>query len=211
MSATARTAAAALALALAGCQAQPIGTYESARFAAEGAQAQRDVYFRPGAPSLLPGEAERVNALLRSLLLRPQDDVVMTFGATGSDALDARRIAEARRAIAVAPARLRIVRPLGFARAPERPDVLLVQAIRYDQVRVDCPPVARADENRPPYAATPPLGCANAVNLAEMAAEKRDLTAPRAFDKSDPTADVAAVGRYRAGAVEFTPLDDMTN
>lgn len=189
------------ALALAGCEAQPIGTFDPAAVTSEAAQAQADLYFRPGTPGLLPGEAAKANALLRSLLLRPQDDVVLTFGTTGSEVLDAQRIGAARRALATGPARLRVVAPLGFARAPDRPDVVLMQVLRYDRVLVTCPGSGRTNENPALLTPIPVMGCANPVNIAEMAAEKRDLTAPRRLEEPDTVADIRAVRRYRAGEV----------
>lgn len=196
-----RGAAAICALALAGCAAQPIGTFDDARITSEAAQAQTDLYFRPGEVSLLPGEVERVNRLLASLVLGPQDDVVMTFGTSGSDVLDTRRIAEARRVIASAPARLRIVAPPGFARAPDQPDIVLIQAIRYSRVLVTCPGSGRTNENPAYLAAIPPMGCANAVNLAAQAAAPRDLTAPRRLEGSETVRAIAAVERYREGPI----------
>lgn len=206
-----RLAAFCAALALAGCVALPTGTLDDAQVTSEAAQAQHDLYFRPGTPALLPGEADRMNGFLRSLLLRPQDDVILTFGTTGSDVLDARRIAEVRKVIASGPARLRIVRPLGFARAPEQPDIVLVQVNRYDQVLVTCPmngPAAADAAFNPQLRG---FGCSNAVNITRMAADKRDLTAPRRLEGSDAIPSVAAVQRYRVGDVTVAPLGSTTN
>lgn len=205
--ALAATVAAAL---VAGCAAQPIGTFDRAATTSEASQAQTDLYFRPGETALLPGEADRVNRLLRSLLLRPDDDVILTFGSTGSDVLDARRIAEARRALATRPARLRIVAPIGFARAPDQPDIALVQVKRYDQVLVTCPGSGRTNENRALLTPVPVEGCANAVNVAIMAADARDLTAPRRLEGSDAFTSALAVERYRVGDVTIAPLDTMS-
>jgi len=200
-------AAGAALVALAGCVAQPIGVLDDPEVTSANAQAQTDLVFRPGSPQLLPGEAERVNAFLAALVLREQDDVVLRLGQTGSDRLNAARVATARRSLATGPARLRIVGPLGFGRgAGDRPDIALVQAIRYDSVRVTCPPPTAPGEI-PEFAAdTPLLGCANAVNVATMTVDKRDLSAPRVLGGSDDGGSVRAVERYRADAVKFTPL-----
>jgi len=199
-------AAGAAALALAGCAAQPIGSFDPAHVTSANSRAQQDVYFRPGAAGFLPGEAERMNAFLRALLLRPQDDVIVTLGSTGSDRLDAARLATMRKTIASQPARLRVIGPLGFARAPDRPDVAMVQAVRYDQVVVTCPGSGRTNENPALLTAIPVTGCANAANIATMAAEKRDLSAPRRLGGPDGGADVRAIERYRAGDVTIAPL-----
>lgn len=202
--------AGAILLALAACEAQPIGPFDQPRLASLGGEAQQDVFFRPGAPDLLPGEAARMNGFLQSLALRPQDDVIVTLGETGSPVLDARRAQSMRRAIASGPARLRIVGPLGFGGFPDRPDVALVQARRYDRVLVECPPLTVPGEDVAPDI-VPPMGCANAVNRATMAAEKRDLTAPRRLEGSDGQQAVAAIERYRAGRIVFAPLGSSTS
>jgi type IV pilus biogenesis protein CpaD/CtpE len=196
---------------LAGCVAQPIGTLDPATITSEAAQAQADLYFRPGTASFLPGQAEEANALLRSLLLRPEDDVVLTFGSTGSDVLNARRIAAARAALATGPARLRIIGPLGFARAPDRPDVVLMQVLRYDRALVTCPGLGRTQEDPSFLLTIPPMGCTNAVNLASQAADLRDLTAPRRLEGSDAVVGVSAVERYRRGEVTVQPLETVSS
>ncbi|MBP6999922.1 CpaD family pilus assembly lipoprotein [Amaricoccus sp.] len=206
-----RTLALAGLLGLAGCVAQPIGTMDPATITSEAAQAQTDLWFRPGTAAFLPGQTQDANALLRSLLLRPEDDVVLTFGSTGSDVLDARRVAAARGALATAPARLRIVAPLGFARAPDRPDVVLMQVIRYDRALVTCPGLGRTQEPASFLDDIPRMGCSNAVNLAAQADQLRDLTAPRRLQGSDAVADVAAVGRYRRGEVTVAPLEAVSS
>jgi type IV pilus biogenesis protein CpaD/CtpE len=205
-------AAGAAAFLLAGCEAQPIGTFDEAQVTSANAQAQVDLYFRPGTPHPLPGETERMNAFLRALLLRSQDDVIVTFGTTGSDRLDAARMAAVRQAIASDPARLRFVGPLGFGRAPGRnPDIVLVQAVRYDRVVVTCPGSGRTNENPALLTPIPVEGCANPVNIATMAADKRDLTAPRRLEGSDAFTSVGAVERYRVGDVTVEPLSTVSS
>ncbi len=199
------------ALTLAGCSAMPIGTMDPAEVTSAGAQAQTDLFFRPGAADLLPGEAARVNALLHSLVLRAEDDVVIVFGATGSDVLDARRVAEVRRDLRPGPARLRIARPLGFARVPDRPDIALVQVRRYDRVLITCPGSGRTNENVTFAQPIPTEACANPVNIAEMAVDKRDLTAPRRLEGSSAITAATAVETYRAGKVVVTPVGQTSN
>jgi pilus biogenesis lipoprotein CpaD len=207
----ARALALAAAAALAGCAAQPIGTFDTATITRLGGEVQRDLYFRPGAASLLPGQAEQTNGLLRGLLLRPQDDVIVTFGSTGSDRLNAQRAAELRRSIASGPARLRIVGPLGFAQAPVQPDVALLQVRRYDRALVTCPGSGRTNEDRALLTPIPVMGCANEANLAAQAAELRDLTAPRRLEGADAAVAITAVERYRRGGVTARPLDSVSS
>jgi pilus biogenesis lipoprotein CpaD len=196
---------AALALA-AGCNQQPIGTFDSAEIVSQAAQAHHDLFFQPGSAGLAAGEAGRVNAFLAGLQLRAEDDVVVRLGPTGSDRLDRQRIATAQHAIAQGPARLRIVAPLGFARAPDRADIALVQVLRYDRLLVQCMGSGRTNENTGELQEIPITGCTNAANLAHMADSKRDLTAPRRLESSDTASAIAAVGRYREGRVTTAPL-----
>jgi type IV pilus biogenesis protein CpaD/CtpE len=189
----------------AGCNQQPIGTFDPAEIVSQSSQAHHDLFFVPGAAGLAPGEAARVNAFLAGLQLRAEDDVVVRLGPTGSDRLDRQRIATAQHAIARGPARLRIVAPLGFARAPDRADVALVQVLRYDRVVVQCMGSGRTDEMGVQQE-IPITGCTNAANLAHMADSKRDLSAPRTFEGSDATSAIAAIGRYREGRVTTAPL-----
>jgi type IV pilus biogenesis protein CpaD/CtpE len=79
-----------------------------------------------------------------------------------------------------------------------------VQVIRYDRIRVSCPPMALSAELTTPL---PPAGCSNAVNVAEMAYEKRDLIAPRELRGSEAGIAAAAEQRHRAGKVLTLPID----
>ncbi len=190
------------ACALTGCVSMPAGTADRAETSFAGAEAQTDLFFRPGTAQLLPGEASRVNELLRSLQLNTRDDVVLVFGSTGSDTLDAQRVAAARQSIAPGPARLRIARPLGFARVPDsQADIVLVQVRRYDRALVTCPETAPGVGLASQALRLPAQSCTNAINIAAMAAEKRDLTAPRRLQGSQAIPSALAVGVYRAGEV----------
>ena len=64
------------------------------------------------------------------------------------------------------------------------------------------------------YELTTPLpndGCSNAINLANMAGDGRDLTDPRDFSGSDGVAAGAAVQRYQDGAVKVIPLEALVD
>ena len=202
------SAAVAAALALAGCEAQPVGSFDQARYAADSGQAQTDLLFQPGSPALARGESERVTAFLRALALGPQEDVVLHMGRSGQPTLDARRLTTLRSTFRSTPARVRLVLAPGFTNSDTRPDTVLVQVIRYDRIRVECP-----GNTAGPYELTTPLpsiGCANATNRATMAAEVRDLVAPRRFGGSDAVPSAAAVQRQREGKVITAPLGSST-
>ncbi len=200
-------AAGAAALLLSGCVALPIGTFEDATVTPGPVQVRQGFYFQNGAPTLLPGEAERMNRLLRSLALRPQDDVSLTFGPTGSDVLDAERAAAMRGIIASNPARLSVIGPLDAGPTLDRPDVVLLQVRLFNRLLVTCPVngVPIAEEALNPQ--LPEFGCANPVNIAEMAADRRDLTAPRTLRGSNGIQSVRAVERYQVGDVTIEPLE----
>jgi type IV pilus biogenesis protein CpaD/CtpE len=201
-----RTPLAALlaTLALAGCEAMPLGSFEPATFAADSAQAHHDIYFVPGSPQLAPGEQQRLNAFLGALALGPTQDIVLAVGRSGSPVLDAQRAQTLARAFAHTRARVRPTYAPGFVNTDTLPDTVLVQVIRYDRIRVDCPPMALPGELTTPL---PPAGCANAINVAEMAHEKRDLIAPRELHGSEAGIAAAAEQRHRAGKVLTLPID----
>lgn len=189
------------ALGLAGCADQPVGSFDRPRYVADAAQAQTDLRFIPGSAQLASGEAERLAGFLRSLVLRQNDDIVLTFGPSGSTTLDRARIAAAEAAVARAgaPARVRTVDHRGFGRGVDRGDRVLVQAVRYDVLVVEC---GDAGIDAADAGLLPPMGCANAANLAHMAASVRDLTEPRVLG---PTP-AATLARAPAGAaVPYAP------
>jgi len=204
-------AAGATALLLSGCVALPIGTFDDASVTPGPVRLRQELYFQNGAAVLMPGEAERMNRVLRDLALQPQDDVILSFGATGSDLLDAQRIAAMRGIIASNPARLSVIGPLEIAPTPDRPDILLLQVRLARRLLVTCPANGVPIEEEALNPQIPAFGCSNAVNVAEMAAEKRDLTAPRRLQGSDAIPSVRAVERYRVGDVTIAPLEPITN
>lgn len=207
----ARTAIACLgvaaALVVSGCEAiappNPPGSYESAQYFANPSEVQTDMFFRPGSGHLAAGEASRISRELRSLLLRADDDIVVTLGLTGNEVIDASRKATAQRAVSGTPARIRIVSRVGFPLAsPERRDVGLIQVMRYSTVRVVCPNQGRDFIDDRFNRSELTMGCVNAVNIANMAADARDLTQPGRLRGGDGIAEVGAVERYRADQVK---------
>jgi pilus biogenesis lipoprotein CpaD len=196
------TLAAAL---LAGCEAMPVGTFDQPQFVADAAQAQHDLYFAPGSPSLAPGQAQGLAAFLRGLVLNSQDDVILNVGRAETPVLNAQRLATLQRTMAGigTPARVRLVQPPGFVNSDSRTDVVLVQVQRYSRIKVVCP-----SNQVPGELATPLptyLSCTNGINLANMAAEPRDLIAPRDFGGTDGVVSTNAVTRYWQDKVKGYP------
>lgn len=176
-------------------------------YRAEPAEVQVDLYFQPGSPSLATGESAKVKRILNALVLGEDDDILVNLPATGSDVLDARRIATARSAVSGTPARIRIIRRPGFSLEQNAPDAALVQVQRYGYVRVLCPGSGLdfADSlawNEDEIG----FGCSNAINRAAMAAKTRDLTDPERLNESAAHSAIRAAEQYRAGKVETKPI-----
>lgn len=207
MSAEMKTFWICAALALAGCADQPVASFESPRYLDTGAQAQTDLYFRPGTSQLAAGEQERLRAFLGAQVLRPTDDVIVDIPSSGVATVDARRVAVTRGAVGPVPARVRLIGPPGFVYTNARPDAAFVQVLRHDQVTVDCVNSGRDAFETDMLVSFPAMGCVNAINRAQMAAEVRDLTAPRTLGATDAADAVAAVGRYQTGKTKPAPFD----
>ena len=199
-------ALAACALAVSGCMEQPITRPVQPQFFTDSTQAQTDLFFQPGSSHLANGEVTRLRSFLAGLALQPTDDVIVDVPSSGSPTVDARRYAAARNAVGNVPARVRVEPRPGFATTEPRPDAGFVQVIRYDQLVVDCENSGKTAfdiEYRTPI---PPMGCSNAVNLANMAAERRDLVAPRQLKPMDARTSVAAMERYTSGQLIPPPF-----
>jgi type IV pilus biogenesis protein CpaD/CtpE len=196
--------AVAAVLTLAACEEQPVGSFKSAEFVAAGARAEQSFYFQPGSPALRPGEAERLRAFIAGQYLTEQTDILLRVGRTGSQVLDARRRGTIRASVPRTPARVRLVAIDTTLGADMRADAAEVEVVQYNRLVVRCPGNPAAS-----YELTTPLpndGCSNALNLANMAEEVRDLTDPREFSGSDGVVAGAAVQRYRDGKVIVVPL-----
>ncbi len=203
-------ACAALGLmALAGCTPEPpyipTSSYETGP-----SQLAFAVYFRQGQPDLVSGEAARIREVLNDLQVRAGDDVSVRIGVTGRAPLDEGRLAAAAAAMVGTPARVRIVgtepAPLGDGFS----NVGVVEVVRNGRIRVVCPTPAIDSWERDRLLVDPPVACANALNIANMAARPADLVAPRNLRGSGGVASVAAVERYRTDRVKaIANLDSM--
>lgn len=191
-------AACALAL-LAGCEAQPIGGFERPSYAADRTSTPFTAYFQPDSPAFAYGEGERLSGYLRSLSLRPGEDLLMEIGNSGSATLDGQRVLTLRRAFVGTPARVQVTVPRQQPVADGPTNTVTVTVRRYDMVVVDCPNnQAQPNELTTPL---PVIGCANAVNLAGMADRTQDLFTPRPLGGMPAAAAVDAVRRYETGKV----------
>jgi type IV pilus biogenesis protein CpaD/CtpE len=189
---TARLAAAlAAGLAIAGCVGPTEGP-ETAQITNDGAQAHFDVAFQPGGGRLASGEVQRLRTFLSGLELRPEDDIFLYPGWTGSERIDGQRAAAMRAALPRVPTRVFVTGRTGFERSAPRSDTGLVRVVRYDTLRVACPRNEQPD-------VMPNIGCANAVNLASQATDMRGLTVPDPLSSSAATLPSAMVLRERAG------------
>jgi type IV pilus biogenesis protein CpaD/CtpE len=196
------------ALAVAGCEAQPVGYFDRAQFRADQAVQPYTFYFQPDSDALATGERERLASYLRTIAPRPGHDILVEVGKSGSAVLDGRRVLALRRMFAGQPARVRVIVPHDAVPAAGLSNAVTVTLVRYDLIVVECPAMAQPNELSTPL---PQLGCTNAMNRATMAAEKRDLIAPGALAGPDGGVSAAAVGRYREGKVTVAPLDSTGN
>lgn len=196
---------------LAGCEAMPVGTFDRPQFVADAAQAQFDLWFVPGTADLAAGQAQALDAFLRSLVLNPDDDVILNVGRAETPVLNARRYQTLQRTMAATrtPARVRFVQPPGFVNSDSRPDVVLVQVQRYGRIKVVCP------SNQVPGELASPLptwlACSNGINIATMAADPRDLIAPGALRGTEGVMGANAVIRHWNDDVKTYPQPLDTN
>jgi type IV pilus biogenesis protein CpaD/CtpE len=153
-----------------------------------------------------------MNQALRDIVLRPQDEVIVTFGSTGSETLDAQRIATLRGIIASNPARLSVIAPVTASTAAERPDIALLQVRLFKRILVTCPANGVPFDEEALNPQIREFGCASAINLAESAADKRDLSTPRELRGSDAIQSVRAVETYRTQKITvLSPEIDPSN
>ena len=96
------------------------------------------------------------------------------------------------------PARVRLVRADGTLGSDMITDAARVEVVQYNRIVVDARAITAARTSSPHRCRT--HGCANANNIANMAASVRDLTDPRDFHGSDgvTSADARSSGTARA-------------
>ena len=196
---------------LAGCESMPIGTVDRPQFVADTAQAQHDLYFVSGSAALGSGQAESLAAFLRAQVLNPQDDVILNVGRAETPVLNAQRHATLQRTMAGirTPARVRFVRAPGSLDPGIYTDVVLVRVQRYNRIKVVCPSNQVPDELGTPLPIW--LACANGINIANMAAEPRDLIAPGSYAGTDGVSGADAVLRQWNDKVKPFPQPIDTN
>jgi len=202
-------ACAGLLAALAACTPEPPFIPDSS-YRTGPSEMAFSLYFQQGSAQVRAGEAARIREILRDLGVRAGDDISVRIGVTGSETLDEGRLATAAAVVAGTPARVRIFgtdpSPLGTGTA----HIAVVEVIRNGRIVVVCPTPAIDSWERDRLLVDPPVACANALNIANMAARPRDLVAPGSLRGSDGVTSAAAVVRYRTDAVkEPLPLDSI--
>lgn len=193
----------ALAL-LGGCETQPVGTFDRPTYVADRAAGPYTLFFQPDSETLAPGEAQRLTSYLRTLSPKPGDDILLEVGNSGSALLDARRLMTLRQAFASSRTPVRVVVPKEDPGPGTVSNTVTVSLVSYDLIIVECPPMEQADELTTPL---PPLGCSNAINLATMAHDKRDLIVPRELKGSESGVSAGAVLRHREEKVITLPIE----
>lgn len=202
-------ACAGLLAALAACTPEPPFIPDSS-YRTGPSELAFSLYFRQGSAELNAGEVARTREILGDMGLRAGDDIAVRIGITGSEALDEGRIAAAAAVVAGTPARVRVFgtdpSPLGTGTS----DIAVIEVIRNGRIVVVCPTPAIDSWERDRLLVDPPVACANALNIANMAARPRDLVAPGRLRGSDGITSVAAVERYRTDTIkEPAPLDSI--
>ena len=191
-------------LALAGCEAQPIGSFQPARYSASPTQPDLLVNFAPRGAALAPREVARLDAYVRGAMLGPNDDVIVYAGPSGSRRLDAERLGTLHRVFPATRARVRLITAPDAAGVAVGPDGVVVRTVSYDRIVVECP-----GNTAGPLELTTPLPemtCSNAFNRATMAANPRDLIAPDAFGGTPAGLAAAAVKQQQDGKVPYNPI-----
>jgi type IV pilus biogenesis protein CpaD/CtpE len=189
---------------LAGCADQPLGTFERAEYRVQSAsQGLYGLRFAPGSARLAPEEEQGLVDFLAAIAALDLDQVLLSHSPSGSPVLDRNRLAVVTRAAAFAgvPSRLLVVEGRTPPRAEPAPDVILVEPLRRGQLLVACPSQRRGHTEEAFMTPLPSLGCANAANLAHMAANRTDLIVPRPLGHAIGAVEVAAVMRHRNGEV----------
>lgn len=194
-----------MALAVAGCEAQPIGGFDQASYSPDSPILAYPLHFAPGTAKIAAGEPERARGGFRQLGLGPEDDILLRYNRSGSPVLDAARLRALGGLFAGERARVRVTFEPGITYMGTEPNTTVAEAIRYDRVLVKCPgnPAGPMELTTP----LPDIGCANAINLATMAASPRDLMAPRDFEGGNAVSVADAVRRLEQDKVKTTPLD----
>lgn len=197
-----------LGLALAGCEAQPVGSFQPARYVADQTQPDLLLTYAPRAAALARSEVARLDAYVRGALLGPDDDVVIYAGPSGSRGLDAARLASLRQVFPATRARVRMITAPDAAGVAVGigvgPDGLVVRTVSYGRITVECP-----GNTAGPLELTTPLPemtCANAFNRATMAANPRDLIAPGAFGGTPAGLAATAIRRQQEGKLPYREI-----
>jgi type IV pilus biogenesis protein CpaD/CtpE len=192
------------AVVVAGCEAQPVGFFDRPKYVADRVAGPYTLYFQPDSDALAVGEAERLTSYLRTLSLRADQDIVLEIGRSGSAVLDGRRLLTLNRAFAATRARVRVILPRETGVPDPMSNAVRLSVVRYDLIIVECPPLEQPDELT---TALPPIGCSNAVNIAEMAVNKRGLIEPGELRGSESGVSAGAVQRHREGKVITLPIN----
>lgn len=196
-----RLALAVLLTALAGCDTPEPGNIGYARYDSRPASVAFQLNFAQGSRTLARGEAVRLRQTIENLGVRNGDDIIVRIAQSGDPALDQGRAATAAAALAGTPAHVRVIgsdtHPLGTGSSA----LAVVEVTRFGQVRVVCPtPIDAWERDR--LLTSPPVGCANALNIAEMAVSPKDLLTPRPLRGSEGAVTANAVIRHDTDKVK---------
>jgi pilus assembly protein CpaD len=159
--------------------------------------------FAAGRSELATGEAQRLEAFLRSAQVSPSDPVYLE--APANDKAAGARISAlardlTRKGYAVAT--------LPSTRDAVPPNSLMVVVERYTVTTPPCPNWTKSPSESHENAVSSNFGCANLTNLGLMVADPRDLVIGRDVDPEYAEHAGLAVQRYRDG--KTAPLPSVT-
>lgn len=159
--------------------------------------------FPAGKNELAPGEAQRLDAFLRSAEVTPNDPVYLE--APSNDKAASTRISALARDLT---RKGYAVGTLPSARDAVAPNSLLVVVERYTVTPPDCPNWTKSPSGNHENADDSNFGCATLTNLGLMVADPRDLVIGREMGPEAADHAGLAIQRYREG--KTAPLPNVS-
>jgi pilus assembly protein CpaD len=164
-----------------------------------------EVMFDVGEHKLTEHEADRLTAFLDEIGIKSSDKVVIDPGSTRGGIVEPRiEAVTGFLGHRVSPNAMSITH-LGWAETDERMRIIVG---RYLAIPPDCPNFVSPSHRNPNNLTSSNHGCANTTNLALMIADPGDLIRGKGTSQMDASVGVAAVSRYRSGAVRNAGFRD---
>jgi pilus biogenesis lipoprotein CpaD len=168
---------------------------------------QHDVSFAGDELNLSANAARRLDEFLATLGLDGQDHVLVVDRDVASP-WSAQRAESVKshlnqRQVAAAPA-------MAPAASPPKADTVTVVIERYVVAPLDCPDWTQPRGSNPENATHRNFGCADAFNLGQMVADKRDLAIGRTLGPADGELAAKAILQYRKDQTKPLIVDEIS-